>query len=393
MAIYINGDPLDLRTLRNDDGKFIALDSTDEIKKLFCDAWKELDYRFWSKNIPVEFRTPSIMSGGGPGNRGYSYPRSLNYKTKKRGTVNIAWADERVSEDGKLVYKPVSRLIGVNEKTLLLDQDDVEEALFMWLFNPMVVRKDNPSGMTFLVDREEDARVYAEKETKSAVIAYWLYREESPLYENDKAIGTLCLAYGISPENKTITYQKQLLSNAVKNAEAHKDPEFGFNGFNSICEKLRDGQDTKDVDTLALIQRCTNAHIIEYDKDKLVWVLLDEQSRPVKTICKVPPQQVSSSRLVLKRHLMASADDFSTLVSAAGGDPRPAKSDKIALSIGLPDELTEDWIENTMPWPDKKKVYTFIKGDGTHATKETVVPTLIEYFITQKKTIQWELKK
>ncbi|MBU0946229.1 MAG: hypothetical protein KKE53_17465, partial [Proteobacteria bacterium] len=204
---YVNHQVLDLNTIKLPNGEFYQ--GNDEIKSLLAGTWREIEEKFFHKGLKVVFKTPGIMSGQGKGNQGYAYPRSCFYPTKK-GRIHIAWADNMVVENNRNIFTPILRKIGLNEKTLTLSEDNIEEILFMYLFNPNVISPKNPAGRTYIEDKEADALKYEETETSSAVLSYWLFRKESPFYSNESIVSTLCLAWGINPENKSITYRKQL---------------------------------------------------------------------------------------------------------------------------------------------------------------------------------------
>lgn len=394
MAIYVGTNVLDLNTIKipTERGDLEYYRGQDEVKTLFAGAWKELDQRFFNHNQPVVFKTPGIKSGAGKGNQGYAYPRVVDYKTKK-GKVRIAWADSISVENGKTVYAPVMRSIGVNEKTLTLTQEDIEEVLFMYLFNPSLLTPKNPMGRTYLEDKEADAKKYEETETGAAVISYWIFRKESPFYSNDSKIDTLCLYWGISPAGKSITYKKQLLAEAVKRAEKRNELEFNLKALNDICERLKDGQDTRDVEVMALIQRAITSKVIRFDPEKIAWTLLGIEGNTLKTLCKVPPQLIAVNRQVIKKHLLESPDDVSTIESALSIEPTPSRLDRCRLIDPLPDDVTEDYILNTMKWNDKKVIYKFMGHEQMGATLEQVNPVLIEYFALNHRTIPWELKQ
>jgi len=388
--IYVSHQVLDLNTIKMNRDDYYT--GPDEIKSMFVGAMREIDEKFFNKNLPVIFKTPSIRTGIGKGSMGYGLPRAVFHKTKK-GQVPIAWADNVGMENGKPVYTPVTKKIGLNQRTLTLGPDDIEFILWMMLFNPNLKSPTNPSGITYLEDKEAEAMEYEQSETSAAVISYWLFRKESPFYASDIMISTLCLAWGVNPENKSITYKKQLLAEAVKKAEKKNDIEFNFNAFNGICEKLKDGQDTNEVDALALAQKCINKKVIRFDQDKLAWMLLGIEGNTIKTICKVPPQMISTARNVLKRHLLGAPDDVQTLQSALLDDAPPSKHDRVLLGAALPEDVTVEYIQNEMSWPDKKALYKFLGHEPRNKTMEDIHPVLIEYFVVNKRTVPWDLKK
>jgi len=386
---YINHQPLDFVTLRPS-GNWYSGD--DEIKKLLSNTWRELEQRFFAKNLPVVFKTPSIRSGQGKGSGGYSYPRVVSYKTKRSGMVIIAWADNQINEGGHITYKPLTRKIWINEKSLTLSENDIEEAIFMYLFNPNMRTEKNPAGITYLEDKEQEARQYEETEQSSAVISYWLYRKESPFYADEKTIGTLCLAWGINPEGRSITYRKQLLAEAIKKAERKNDLEFNLAAFNTHCEKLKDGDDT-DTEIMALIQKCIINRVIRFDEDKISWMLLGNEGQLLKTICKVPPQMISSAKQILKRHLVQHTDDIHTLESSLSDDATPSSVDECILSEPLPDIITDDHIVNKMSWIDRKAIYKYFGRSSRGKTADQIHPELIELLIVQKRPVKYRVVK
>lgn len=390
--LFANDQLIDLNTIKLNDGKFYQ--GQDEIKTLIAGAWKEIEDRFFSKGESVVFKTPGIKSGGGKGNQGYSYPRGVSHKTRK-GKINIVWAEDVEERGGKKYYSPVSKRIDVTKKTLTLGQDDIEEILYMFLFNPMVIRPGKLSGKTYLEDKEADAVKYAESETNAAVISYWLFREESPFFASQPKLATLCLAWGVNPDGKSVNYLKQLLAEAVKKAEKRNEIEFNLKAFNSVCEKIKDGQSTRDVDAMALIQQCIIKRIIRFDDERFAWTLLGLDGKQViKTILKVPPQQVGVSKALLKAHLVKSPDEYEMLRSAAGNEPVVTKHDRVLLSVALPepDQITEDFLASDLSWADKKALYKYLGHDPRSANLEQIAPVLSEYFILQKRTVPWEIK-
>jgi len=390
---WINNQPLSWDTIKLQDGKWYS--GPDEIKTLLANTWREIEQKFFHNGESVIFNTPGMLTAGrGKGNQGYAYPRVVRHRTKK-GPATIAWADEKKeNKDGTITYSPISKVVSPDKRCMRLGEDDIEEIIWMILFNPFVVKPGNPTGRTFLEDKEADALKYAESETNSAVISYWLFREESPFYNSPQKLSTLCLAWGVNPEGKSITYMKQLLAEAVKKAEKRGELEFNLKAFNSVCEKIKDGQDTRTVDALALIQLCINKHVIRLDNETFRWTLLGLDGKTViKTVCKIPPQSIGQAKGILKAHLIANPDDYSMLSAAANNEPMEGKNDRVILSAPMPspEEITEDYLTNDLSWAEKKRVYRLLGHEPRSATLEQIMPILIEYFIIQKKTVPFEV--
>ena len=100
-------------------------------------------------------------------------------------------------------------------------------------------------------------------------------------------------------------------------------------------------------------------------------------------------------KALLKNHLLSSPDDFYMLQAATGAEPEPSRLDRVLLSAPLPDDITEEYITSVMSWPDRKRLYMFIKNvtDISGVTKEVIHPVLIEYFVLQKRTVPFEVKE
>lgn len=396
MLAYGNNQFIDLQSLKVMDGSAPKYyEGTDIIKKKIAQAWKELDQRFWNKGELAIFKTPGIVSGHGAGSRGYAVPRAVKVKTRQ-GEIPVYWYENIREEGGKKVYTPVVMRMGVEQKTLALGPEEIEKAIWMFAFNPHTINESRMNGKTYLEDKEAEAMKYAETETNAAVVSYWLFRAESPFYSDDDKLSTLCLAWGINPEGKSITYRKQLIAEAVKKAERQNDIEFNLKAFNSACEKLKDGQDTYDIEILALIQRCVNKRIIRFDGEAYKWTLLGTDGKTVlKTVCKVPPQQAGMSKTILRAHLKSTPDDFYMLQSAANGEPEPSKQDRVLLSVPLPapEMIDEAFLKNDLSWPDRKNLWKYFGGDLHGVTDSMIVPLLLEKLVLNKIEVPWEVKK
>ena len=388
---YINDQYLDLNTIKLADGSFYS--GSDEVRMKISQAWQEIEKRFFRTGEPVVFKTPGIMSGNGKGTRGYSYPRGVSINTRK-GKIKVVWCEDVTETNGKKVYSPVCKRITVNEKYMTLTEDKIEEILFMFLFNPNVLSAHNPIGRTYLEDKEAEAQKYEETETNAAVISYWLFREESPFYKDEDKLSTLCLAWGIHPDGKSLTYRKQLLSEAVKAAERRNEIEYNLKAFNNACEKLKDGQDTRGIEVLALIQRCISARTIRLDAEGFRWTMLGTDGKTVvKTICKVPPQQLSMAKTILRNYLISNPDEYSMLSSTVTGEPVETKHDRVILSVPIPEEVDENFIKNELTWPDRKQLWRWFGNDIRDCTDAKCVPLLIEKLVLNKVTVPHEVKR
>ena len=396
---YIGDQLLDFNTIKTVDpgtGRVAYYNGGDEVRLKIAAAWREIDERFLNKGQPVVFKTPGLrIEGTLKGKMGYSYPRSASVKTKK-GKVIVRWCEEVVEEGGKKVYKPVNAKVNKERRIITLRENDIEEILWMFLFNPHVVGPNNPSGMTFIEDKEKDAEKYAASETSNAVIAYWLFHNTSPFYADNDKLDTLCLAWGIDSEGKSIAYKKQLLAEAVKKGEKANNPERNQKAFNDVCSRMKDGQDTRLVEMDALIQRCIGRKIIRLDTERFVWAILAEDGYTMqKTICKVPPQSMTHAKSILRQFLITNPDDAQILYSAIREEPRNDRMERLTLTMALPPpgEIDENYIRTELPVnSDMRKLWGYFGMDPKRFNKEDCSTLLIEKLVLNRIEVPHDVK-
>lgn len=396
MPIYINHQYVSLETIKSRDGKFY--DGPEEIKRLLADTWREFDRRFFSKGLKCVFITPGIRTGIGKGNRGYSMPRVVQHKTS-RGFITVAWADDLKTENGKHIYNPIGFSINEVRRTMTLDQSDIEQILFMYLFNPSMIRPGKLGGKTYLEDKEQEAIDFAMKEVANAVVAYWLYREESPLFDNEEKLATLSRVYGINPTGKSNIYIKQLITEAVRRFENRNDPEFNMKAFDKYCSRIVAGFDTIDIEAINLVAKGSLAGVVRFNTEKLVWELMSNDGKPIRMICRVPPQQgvLDKAKKVLRDHLINSSADMDILRSALNIETEEGRFDKVKISIPIPDDVDEAWLNNELTdFNDIRRIYNYIQGDTQGAkgkSRKDIMPVLIDYFVTNRQKIPFVVSK
>ncbi len=391
-----NAEVIELNSIKTSIKPPKYYDGDNVIKKRLAEAWQMVDEKFLSKDEPVVFTTPTIMSGVGKGNQGYLAPRILDVKTNK-GVVRVAWCDSIDESNGKLVYHPTHLDVNPSLKTMELGESDIEKILFMICFNPFVVTAGNP--ITKLVDKEKEAEQFQEKEESAGVINYWLFNNYSKLYNSEPLIETLCSVWGIAQAGKyTLARKKQMLAEAVRAADKRGDLEYNLKAFDTFCRKLEEGSDTKEVETLAIIQKCVDKKIIAYKgTPDFKWFLLGEDGKSLKTLCKVPPQEEKFNRKVLKVHLLRTSDDMEILEAALGMIKGADEEEKVLiLRKVLPPEgeITAQFLENEIDRFDAMKLYWYFIGAPGTKSKAEMLPELIQLMVIEKKyPSKWELKE
>jgi len=397
----VNGVYLDLKTIKfqGPTHKWEYYPGNDEVKKLFARVWRDIDERFLNQHKPVIFKTPSILtmgSGGKEGSRsrGYGFPRSCSINVPNQGKVRIDWYDDKKIEGGRTQYTPVTFKVRQEQKMMVLDEGDIELILAMMIMNPHLAI-GNRAGITFLDDPEKDAITYADLEAKNATVAYWLFRPESPFFENENLLRTLAMACGINPDAMSVNLMKQKISESVKAGEKLNNPEINSTAFDRMCQSIRDGSDTSDVELSATVNRAVQLKVIKYIEEEYCWKLLKEDKKtPAKTICRVPPQSGSDkARQILKKHLQTNADDLELIEMSVDTAPMDTKFEVVILSKPLPEpETMTEEIVAEIPWPDMRKLYTYFGEDGTKGSKDQIIPFLVDKLVTQRTKVNFKIR-
>lgn len=391
--IDVNGNYLDLSTIKLANGEWYT--GKDEIKSMISQCYQEMDKRFFRKNQPVIFLTPGIRSGNGDGNRGYKFPHVTNIKTKM-GQFTIAWYESKTTENGKTRYTQTKKNCQVTQKSMTLYEEDIEKILFMSLFVKDVSINGKLTGKTFLQDLEADAVEFEAKEAQNAVVSYWLYTPEAGFYDDQEKLHTLARVYGIDPDGKSNKYIKQLIAIAARTAERRGDKDLDLKAFRSYCERLNHNFDTRDIEAMNLIAMSVKRKIIHFDYEQLRWNLIDVNFKPLKMLCKVPPQYGNNPKLYLKKHLIEAPDHLDLLRQGLDVEPEPSKYDRVKLSIPFPDIVTEDFILKELNHHDRRKLFNYITNDPEGAKMRTpaeINPILLEYFVVNKRTVPYEVKE
>jgi hypothetical protein len=119
--------------------------------------------------------------------------------------------------------------------------------------------------------------------------------------------------------------------------------------------------------------------------------MLSTDKSPLKVICKVAPNMTAQSRNVLKEYLLHSTDDEEQLIAMCDGVTIESVHDMIYLTAPLPEEITEDFINDDLNWADAIKIFRFLGGKGKG--KEIVNTYLIQKLVHEKVVITWKLKE
>jgi hypothetical protein len=386
MSFYKDGERIDLTTVRPYDGagKEIIYQGPDLIKQMLHVAWKEVWKKYFRQGKPVVFHSPKVRSGQQDGGGGYNCPRNVAIQTSM-GTANVVWADTAIEKDGSMTYLPTRYDLETRE--LLRHENDIEEILFMICFNPHFAKdgKLNDMKKTYLRDDVSDAEKTLGGLAESAGVIYLLTSSNSPIFNDEEVIDTLCLAWGVSkPETKEMGIKKLELLNAVTEFSKHNDKLWGYDAF----EKAVKDFDSPRIMNLALIQACYDRNGIKLNREQFRWELVGEAGQVQKILVKVPPQDIARAKDILLAHLMQTPGDVEILESLVGGIKLQKTAPK-ELGFEVPEDVTEVWLTE-LGWHEINRLYRQVTKDinWKDVKKDQKVAQLKEFFITNKKTLK-----
>lgn len=385
MSLYKDGERIDLSTVRPYDSKGaeISYNGTDPIKQMLHVAWKDVWKRYFRKGKPVVFVSPKVRSGQKPGNEGYNCPRNVAIATSM-GTANIVWADTMLEKNGTTEYLP-SRY-DMNFKEIILNERDIEEILFMICFNPHFAKDGQINDMkqTYLRDDVADAEERLGSMAESAGVVYLLTSTNSPIYDDEDVVNTLCLAWGVSkPETKEMGIKKLELLNSVTEYARRNEKMYGYDAF----ERAAKDADNPRIKHLALIQSCYDRNGIKLNREQFRWELIGEFGQTQKILVKVPPQDIDRAKDILLSHLINTPGDVEILESLVGAI-KLAKKEQKDLGFPIPEAVTEEWL-GELGWAEIKRLYRRITGDLNWKEKkrEQMIDACKEFFIVNGRKL------
>jgi hypothetical protein len=376
---------------------------TDEILSKIARKWQEL-YDRYKYDEPIFFIRPHMKSGFGEGSRGGSYLRSVVIQTNN-GTKRLTWADTAI-EIGKDTYNFLPRRFThtPNEPIVLTLQKDIEQILWHCLYDGLKDRsftypvkdttgKPHPkAGKTvpgiFILDPNDEASEFLKQGEKSAPMWYFIMSKTSPIANDRNKINLLASAWGVSkPEALSENIAKQLLVQAIEAAEAKNDKDYGYFAFTEAVSNIMESGDTTNIEMLALISRAVDRGILKYMPSKLAWFLVGENGVEIKRLCQVSTVNDKKSKEVLVAHLLKNDDDITLIQGSVEAKPIKEKS---AKKVYIPKNPTAEFFEKTMKFNKMKNTCTIIGVQHYEKKKEDLIKILIDYFVTQGKTIPEE---
>lgn len=372
----------------------------DEIQAMIAHKWAELADKYAPDEI-ITFVRPHMKSGVGGGAMGGAYQRAVHINTRN-GTKIVTWCDQAIERSkGFCEFIPKIFKHTPEQPLALMLSRDIDQILWHCLFDKLRERpytypqkdamgRPHPKAGRqvpgiYILDPEDDAADFLRKGEKSSAMWFYLMAEDSPLHEQRDKINLLASAWGISrPEEKKLPIIKRMLIEAIESAEARNDTEYGYKAFADAVKNVLSGDDTMNTETLALINRALDRGIIKYMSSRLAWYLVGENGTEIKRLCQVSSVNVNKSKEVLMAHLLKDDEDMTLIQGSVEAKPI---EEKVARRVYIPQPPTQEFFEKEMKFPKMKRVCILLGIDHVGKTKAQLTKVMIDYFITQGKTL------
>jgi hypothetical protein len=100
------------------------------------------------------------------------------------------------------------------------------------------------------------------------------------------------------------------------------------------------------------------------------------------------------NRSVLKDYLVHHPEDVQQLFDSIADPGTDESSEEVVLlKYPLPDVITEEFVRDDMNYADMQRISKVFGKNALGATKEELIPFLIEKLVLQKIEIKWKLKE
>ena len=395
---FDNGEKIDLTKYQYSPrgvNSITKIGDDDEIGRMIFEASKKIYDNYTVNGELCVFINPGMKSGRGRGNMGGEVPRSALIRTRT-GSHEIVWCESaKPNASGGFDYLP--RNYKYEKKAMSLDpMKDIEEILFHLLFsarrNQTFRDKDENRQLPalYLQDRVQEAKDHLSTVSKNSGVIFYLTNEASHIVKDKKAIDMLCSAWGISkPETKKLEVCKSELITAVESYESMGDEEFGFNGFSKAVLGIVQ-QNAERLGVWAIVQRAMDRGQLKYFANDFAWQLMgDDHITKLKLITKVPVGEATRNKKFLVDYLLSRPEEIELLSIGVEGVPL---NNKPTVKVYLPDPVTESYLTEELIWPAHRTLLRLILNDyDPNMKKKEIIEQLIDFFITQKKTLPEEL--
>ena len=185
---------------------------------------------------------------------------------------------------------------------LVIDKSDIDLAFFI-IFRSDILQ----STKLYVVDTRKEAEVYASAKRKMAGLAFMLWEEESPIYNNDQGVRDIAASLGIPHAHDKNKYSlnevKMRIESVVTEAERIGDTTANYEAFKK-ASKL-----PERVKQKALVQKAIDANIVKFDDLSWSFFILDNEGNQSKRLARIDTDSFDEKEEILIEYLMKNEDD------------------------------------------------------------------------------------
>lgn len=269
-----------------------------EIILMLQKSYNELEEKFFSKNQPVRYKLGDkyviTHEKGMKEHKGAIFiPYKEEVKTKM-GTHVVIYCENHFIKNGNPEYKPRGDFF---DKQKVFNRNNIELALFYNIISSVI----NKGNKIILDDIEQKETEVANKRKKASVIEFYLYNEDSVLYNNSEKLIEIAYIFGISnPSKLSIDRLKNTIYKKIKEGEGAGDIK--------LVEIMK--QTTPFYQSLIDIQKGLDKQVLKYEKNKWWFVAANKRK---SEICSVNIIDDHKFKEILSAKLLMSPDLYESL--------------------------------------------------------------------------------
>jgi len=362
MSIYLNEkDKLDIAILKDYSGK-------DETLKKLSELYNDVYDRFFKNDLLVIFAHPKMKKGWQikqniPAISQETIPWIAYIKTNT-GNMPVRYCDSAVPQpNGGFKFTPSG--FHITDQRWAYTRNDIDKVLVL------MCTSHYRDGKIYIIDDKAAAEKTATLRSKSSSVAYHIFSEGGDLYNDEKKLNDFCLSWGIDIKGKFKDQKKNLLFDAIENAEKEHKKEYGYEAFNA---SITDNDPYFDI--RLQVQDALNKGVIKFDKTKYVVTLQNGE-----VFCRIPIEKAETWKNVLFEYLGKNPDKYDTLMGS--NDTAPVHE---LRKLEISEEINEEFIMSR-DYPDLKIMVKEITGLGykdlNKMKKPELQEKLVDYYITK----------
>jgi len=368
--LYINGEQVDLAN-DSKDYKFKNvvrdfIETRDEFKKRFGDT--------------VLFKSIYEPARDDEGNIRNHKPITLSNKANvnEPGVGPQKWvysAEGATIKDGVAIPTEICAIMRFGSMTLNLNED-ADYVFFLTKTNKF------KNGRIYIHDENANQDKIAEQRSLAVKLDAAIYGDDTPLNDT-KTLKDVCLRWGITPGNKSVSALKNSLYEKVKQAEDQKNRRMTDSGLSEFLNDINDG---KKIEVGSDVQLAIDKGLLVFSKQTNEWGLTVEKGQPLWSILRVPDEDTPIARDVLIKYLINNPSSAEKLALVLSGN---AHVEKGQIVEGPPEDKTVT-LENldTIDYSSLGRAYAAHNlGKPVGVSKEKMKDELRKFFEEQAEKV------